>query len=198
MRRFLFAGLLVCLALAGSAERSHAQEKRNYFALIIGPGVPIGGYAGAGTETPGGGGAKSGYLDTFANYARRTGPHGGFAVSIAYGEYDMDAPGDDDWWQVTVLTAGPMYVQPLAKKLDLELKLKLGLMATAEIIDSFLEQRGTGFAIDTRAGLRYDAFRRWSALAEAGIVTSSQRLPLQTDSYGVHALISGIGVAYRW
>jgi hypothetical protein len=191
--------LLVVAALVGAAPRSHAQSdgRKNYYALIIGPGLPIGGYASSGTDSPGAGPARSGYLDTFANYARRTGPRGGWAASLAYGEFEMDAPNDDDWWQVTVLTAGPMYVQPLARKLDLELKLKLGMMATVEIIDSFESQKGVGFAIDARSGLRYDAFRRWSALAEIGLVTSGQRLDLGGNK-GVHAMVSGIGVAFRW
>src|SRR6266545_261125 len=172
--RFLSVLALFAALFGASLAKAQSRERNKYFALIIGPGLPIGGYADSPTASPGAGPALSGYIDTFANFAYRLGRRGGIAASLAYGEFAMASPGDDDWWQVTVLTIGPMYVKPLSEKLDLELKAKAGMMATVEIIDNFENAKGVGFALDLRSGLRYDAFKRWSALAEVGLVTSNQ------------------------
>ena len=188
---------MLAATIAASPVEAQSDGRKKYLALIIGPGLPIGGYANSPTASPGAGPALTGYIDTFANFAYRRGANMGIAASLAYGEFEMASPGDDDWWQVTVLTIGPMWVRPLAKKLDLELKTKGGMMATVEIIDSYSNAKGVGFAVDLRSGLRYDAFRRWSALAEVGLVASSQKFDIG-GSKTVQALVSGIGLAYRW
>lgn len=194
-RSVLLAG--ATLLLSALPAEAQSSDRRWYYALIIGPGVPISEYASRSAGSPGTGPAEWGYIDTFANLAWRGERQWGVAVSLAYGEFAMSS-GDDDWWQVVLLTAGPMYVRPLTRKLWLELKAKAGVMVTTEVVDSYRNSVGNGVALDLRSGLRYDVFRRWSALGEVGIASSRQTFNIGGRDLGVSALISGIGAAYRW
>jgi hypothetical protein len=52
------------------------------------------------TNEPGGGGARTGYNDSFLNLGKQVGTHWGWAGSVFYNEHNMKAQGGDDWWQV--------------------------------------------------------------------------------------------------
>ena len=192
-----FAFSLLVLFTAESALAQH-EERRWFIGLGIGPSAPLGSFADASSHNARAGRATPGYTDTFLNLGYRVGQRFGVAAAFSYGEYIMRDGGGDDWWQVAGLTAGPMYSIPLNAKTALDLKAMFGRIALTPIIDSYetADATGSGLAVDMRATVRYDVFRRWALFAEGGLQSSG----VSFDS-GVRkdyrALISGFGIAFR-
>jgi hypothetical protein len=188
----------VASAIALSAMVStpmRAQENpRGFIGLDIGPSQPFGSFK----DSPGN--ARSGYTSTLLNVGWRRGQRWGVAGMLSYSEYFMrnDDGVDDDWWQVAFVTIGPMYTVPLSPKAALDIKGTLGFAALTPVIDSRASDSdtGPGLAIDMRATVRYDVFRRLAVFAEGGVQSTSA-----TVGDGVkqqyRALIGGFGVAYR-
>jgi Outer membrane protein beta-barrel domain len=196
--RLVRFSLLVLVLL--TAERAFAQEpeRRGFIGLGIGPSTPFGSFnqsSWANTRTDG---TAPGYTDTFVNLGYRMRQHWGVAGAFSYSEFVMTGDGDDDWWQVSGLTAGPMYTLGLGPRAALDLKAMAGLITMLPVVDSRGSEndRGSGLAIDLRAAVRYDVLRRWAIFAEGGI----QAANVSSSSggrTGYRALISGLGVAFR-
>jgi hypothetical protein len=97
-----------------------------------------------------------------------------------------------------MLTIGPMYSLPLGRKTAMDLKTMVGWMGTVEVTDSYANDLSAGdaIALDVRATLRYDLFRRWAVFAEGGVAAANVKLRDGTPK-PVSSLISGLGVAFR-
>jgi hypothetical protein len=130
------------------------------------------------------------------NVGYRIGRRFGVAGAFSYSEYVVRDAGDDDWWQVAGLTAGPMYSHRINHKAALDLKAMIGLIVLTPVVDSYADLVVSGLGVDMRAALRYDVFRRVALFAEAGVQSSNG-----SSADGVRndyrAMISGFGVAYR-
>ncbi len=190
-----FLAGVVALALVTSSLQAQTDERKAFIGITIGPSIPFGTFANT-TNEPGGGGARTGYNDSFLNLGKQVGTHWGWAGSVFYNEHNMKAQGGDDWWQVAGVTAGPMYSTSLSRRAIVDLKLKVGFLTTMPIIDAYETARGRGFATDARVSLRYNVLRRWCLLTEAGVVVSNQSFEDETRQ-GFRAFVSGFGVAYR-
>lgn len=177
---------------------AEAETRRGFIGLGIGPSRPIGSFADTYPDNPKAGLAKPGYTDTFLNVGYRFGKHFGVAVAFSYSESMMRDGGDDDWWQVAVITAGPMYSRPLGARSALDLKAMVGMMALTPVVDSFGtdDDTGAGLAIDVRATVRYDVFRRWAVFAEGGLQSSNVSF-ISNRRTDVRQLTSGFGIAFR-
>ena len=187
--------LLLLVTAPASAQE---KERRGFIGLGIGPSAPFGSFAEASTDGRGGR-AKPGYTDTFLNVGYRLRERWGVAAAFSYSEYVMRDGGDDDWWQVAGIVAGPMYSLRLNARTALDLKAMLGTIVLTPVIDSYETDDGvaSGLAVDVRAAVRFDVFRRWAVFAEAGLQKSSGT-PFPSglrNDYG--ALISGFGIAFR-
>lgn len=195
-----FVRVAVPVILLFTAELALAQdeERRGFIGLGIGPSAPFGSFADASPVNARGGRATPGYTSTLLNLGYRFGRRLGVAAAFSYSEYFIRDGGDDDWWQVAGLTAGPMYSLRLNAKSALDLKAMFGLMALTPVIDSYTTADGTGggFGVDMRATVRYDLFRRWAVFAEGGVQSSAVSFDSGVRS-DHRAMISGFGVAFR-
>jgi outer membrane protein with beta-barrel domain len=192
-----FAVLLIVII---TAEPARAQEKepRGFIGLGIGPSAPLGSFAEASSSDSRTGPANSGYTDSFLNLGYRFRQHLGVAATFSYSEYTMHSGVSEDWWQVAVVTVGPMYSLPLGPRAALDLKAMAGLMALTPVVASFTTDDGTGsgLGVDMRAAVRYDVFRQWAVFAEAGMQAAG--VSYNSGSHtSYRALISGLGVAFR-
>ena len=182
--------IVSALALAPALAQ---ETPRGFIGLDIGPSQPFGAFKGST------GNARAGYTSTLLNVGWRRGRRWGVAGMLSYSEYVMrnDDGVDDDWWQVAFVTLGPMYTVTLSQKAALDLKGTVGLAALTPVIDSYASNNdtGPGLAIDVRAAVRYDVFRRWAVFAEGGVQSTSARVGNGTQEY--RALIAGFGIAFR-
>jgi hypothetical protein len=194
-RQSAFIGSVLAILFGTSSVSAQSDDRKAFIGLTIGPSIPFGAFADKSNQ-PAVGHAKLGYNSSLLNLGRRFGKHFGVAATLFYNEHDIDDPAGDDWWQVAGITAGPMYSRAITDKTILDLKLKLGLIATTQVIDSYENKRGSGLATDARASLRYNVLRRWCLLAEGGVLVSNQSFD-DGSKVGFRALISGFGVAYR-
>jgi hypothetical protein len=192
-----FAVLVIVLFTAEPALAQDA-ERRGFIGLGIGPSAPFGSFADASPVNARAGRAVSGYTDTFLNLGYRFGHRLGVAAALSHSEYGMRDGGDDDWWQVEGLTAGPMYSYRLNAKAALDLKAMFGLVLLTPIVDSYdtADGTGNGLALDMRAAVRYDVSRRWALFAEGGLQSSSVSFSSGARK-DFRALISGFGIAFR-
>jgi len=184
----------VCL----NAVHAQEAERRSFIGIIIGPSQPIGSFADKNPSSAGAGHAKAGYTDTFLNFGKRIGEHWGIAASVAYSEYYTDGDNEDDWYQVALVSVGPMYSRALSRKLIVDIKPKIGFMAVTPVVDSYTTsaETGHGVALDLRGGLRFNIHRRWALLGEVGLMSSPQGY-VDGSTQTVTAIVSGIGFAYR-
>ena len=188
----------VIVLLTAAPALAQDGARRGFIGLSIGPSAPFGSFADTSSVNARAGRATPGYTDTFLNLGYRFGQRLGVAAAFSYSEYFMRDGGDDDWWQVAGLTVGPMYSYRLNAKAALDLKAMFGLMALTPVVDSYTtaDGKGSGLALDMRAAVRYDVFRRWALFAEGGLQSSSVSF-----SSGVRkdfrAMISGFGIAFR-
>ena len=204
MRTYTFRKTVMLLTLLlvpslASAQEKNAEERRGFIGLSIGPSAPFGEFAQTSSEArPRAGDALPGYTDTFLNVSYRFKGRLGAAVAFWYSEHAMRDGGDDDWYQVAGLTAGPMYSLPLSRKTALDLKAMIGFVVLTPVVDSYttVHDVGQGPAVDVRATLRYDIFKRWALFAEAGMHSAGVSFPtgLRRD---VRVATSGFGVAFR-
>lgn len=198
---FVMAVLMLVGAGAASAQVLSAprpeQLRRGFIGIGIGPSMPFGTFA-ADTLTARGGRATPGYIDTFLNIAYRFRDRWGMAVAASYGEYVMRDGGDDDWWQVAALTAGPLYSHPIGTRAALDLKLLIGWISGTPVIDSYstIHGIGHGTSAEFRTAVRYDVFRKWAVFAEVGAQSGSVSFRTGRRTT-IGNLISGVGVAYR-
>jgi hypothetical protein len=182
------------------ARQAFAQEpeRRGFIGLGIGPSTPVGAFAQSSWTNLGDGRTASGYTDTFVNIGYRLREHLGVAGAFSYSEYSMSGGGDDDWYQVAGLTAGPMYSIRLNARAALDLKAMAGLITMTPVVDSYetLDKTGGGLGLDLRAAIRYDVLRRWAVFAEVGVQAANVSFDsgARTD---YRALTSGFGVAFR-
>jgi len=192
-----FALPVVVLFTAQSAVAQNA-ERRGFIGLGVGPSAPFGSFADTSSANVRGGRATPGYTSTILNFGWRFGQRLGVAAAFSYSEYFMRDGGEDDWWQVAGLTVGPMYSYRLNAKAALDLKAMFGLMTLTPVVDSYTTADGTGsgFAVDMRAAVRYDVFRRWALFAEGGLQWSGASFSSGARK-DYRALISGFGIAFR-
>lgn len=188
------------LVVLFTAEPALAQdeERRGFIGLGIGPSAPFGSFADTSSVNARAGRATPGYTSTLLNLGYRFGQGLGVAAAFSYSEYVMRDGGDDDWWQVAGLTVGPMYSLRLNGSAALDLKAMFGLMALTPVVDSYTTADGTGsgLAVDLRAAVRYDVFRRWALFAEGGLQSSGVSFGSGVRK-DVRAMISGFGIAFR-
>jgi hypothetical protein len=193
--RFSLVGILLL-----TADRAFAQdpERRGFIGLGIGPSTPFGGFDQSSWANTRSNGTAPGYTDTFVNLGYRMRQNWGVAGAFSYSEYVMTGDGDDDWWQVAGLTAGPMYTLGLGPRAALDLKTMVGLITMMPVVDTRAsdDDRGSGLGIDLRAAVRYDVLRRWAIFAEGGIQSSNVSFP-SGGRTSYRALISGLGIAFR-
>lgn len=190
--------MLALLACCSTQCLAQSEPRAGFIGLDIGPSVPFGSLARAAAVNPRAAAATSGYTDTFLNAGRRMGEHWGLAVLASYSEFVTPGDGDDDWWQVATVMAGPMYTVPLGERTAVDLKAVAGFVALTPVINSFTTEHksGGGLGVDLRAVIRRDVFTRWALYAEGGIEASRVSFPSGlTGSMGV--LMTGIGIAYR-
>lgn len=192
-----FAFPLIVLFTA-EAALAQDEERRGFIGLAIGPSAPFGSFADTSSVNARAGGATPGYTSTLLSLGYRFGQRLGVAAAFSYSEYITRDAGDDDWWQVAGLTVGPMYSLRLNAKAALDLKAMFGLMALTPVVDSYTTADGTGngFAVDMRAAVRYDVFRRWALFAEGGLQSSGVSFSSGARK-DFRAMISGFGIAFR-
>jgi hypothetical protein len=189
---------LLILLFATEPALAQAAERRGFIGLGIGPSAPSGGFADASLTNARAGRAMPGYIDTFLNIGYRFGRQFGVAAAFSYGEYAIRDGGDDDWWQVSGLSVGPMYTRRLSARAALDLKAMLSMISLTPVVDSYTTGDGTGrgYGVDLRGTLRYDVFRRWALFAEGGLQASGVSFD-SGRSTDYRALISGFGIAFR-
>lgn len=189
---------LLAIGLLTVAAGAQQEDRRGFVGLGIGPSLPLGGFRDDSPTNLRGGRARTGYTDTLVNLGYRFRERLGVAVALSYSEYPMRGVGDDDWWQVAAVTAGPMYSIPLNTRTALELKAMAGIVVLTPVEDGYTTDDGvgTGVGVDLRAALRYDLARRWALFAEGGVQASGASFSsgARTD---YRAVISGFGVAFR-
>lgn len=193
---------VACTAVLGALLTTPVlaqQGPRGFIGLDIGPSQPFGAFSRR-AERAGAGNALAGYTSTLVNLGWRRGRRWGVAALFAYSEYDMrDADAaDDDWWQVTFLTIGPMYTVPLGARAAVDLKGTLGFSALTPVIDSRAGPGdvGSGLAVDVRAAVRYDVLRRLAVFAEGGVQATNATFPAARPQQ-YRAFIGGFGIAFR-
>jgi hypothetical protein len=190
---FALAVMVACGPARGFAQD---DERRGFIGVGIGPSAPFGIFADPSQVDTRAGRATPGYTSTMLNVGYRIGREFGVAGAFSYSEYVMRDGGDDDWWQVAGLTAGPMYSRRINNKTAVDVKAMLGLIVLTPVVDSYADLVVSGLGVDMRAALRYDVFRRVALFAEAGVQSSngSSAAGVRND---YRAMISGFGVAYR-
>lgn len=192
------SALVVIILFAAEPAVGQDAERRGFVGLGIGPSVPFGSFADTSSVNARAGRASPGYTSTLLNLGYRFGNRFGVAAAFSYSEYVTRDGGDDDWWQVASLTVGPLFSHHVNAKTALDLKGMFGLIALTPVVDSYTTADGTGsgLAVDLRAALRYDVFRRWALFTEVGIQSSavSFNSGVRKD-FG--AMISGFGIAFR-
>jgi hypothetical protein len=188
---------LPAIMLFTQSALAQQEERRGFIGLGIGPSAPSGSFAEQLSPEVPNGGVTSGYTDTFVNIAYRLGKRLGVAGAFSYSQYDV--PGDEnDWWEVSGITVGPMYTLPLGARAAIDVKAMIGTLKVTRVVDNYatdhVEETGVGFEI--RGTMRYDLYRRWAVFAEGGL--QSTGVTFASGSRGDYrALISGFGVAYR-
>jgi hypothetical protein len=192
---FAFLGVLLITVEPVDAQE---DERRGFIGLGIGPSLPLGSFGDQSLSNPQGGRAMTGYTDTLLNLGYRFGQSLGLAAAFSYSEYPTRGLGDDDWWQVAGITVGPMYSISLNARSALDLKMMFGGIVVTPVEDGYTTNDGvgTGVAVDIRAALRYDLFRRWALFAESGFQSSGVSFDSGAQK-SYRALISGLGVAFR-
>lgn len=190
---------LILLLVSASAAAAQREDRRGFIGIGIGPSLPVGAFADASVTNPRAGRAFPGYTDTMLNVAYRKGRRWGIAGFFSYSEYVWRNGGDDDWWQVATISAGPLYSYPLGSRAAIDLKGTTGLMALTPVEDSYSTQgsTGSGLVFDTRSAIRYDVFRRWALFAEGGFQFSNVYMPLENGHRDVRAIVGGFGIAFR-
>lgn len=194
-----FSRLVISALLCAAATAGAQESRRGFIGLGIGPSLPFGSFADPSLTNVRGGRAFSGYTDTFLNIGYRGGAYWGVAALFSYSEYVMKNGGDDDWWQVAELAAGPMYTYPLGPRGAVDLKGTLAYFALTPVVDSYTtgDRTGSGLGFDVRAAVRYDVFRAWAIFAEGGVQASNVSFPASGRHTDLRALVSGLGIAYR-
>ena len=190
--------LLIAIIFLVSNLYSQTIERNGFIGITIGPSFPIADFANKSLTNNNGGPAKTGYCDTFINLGYLFSKHFGICSSICYNEYDIENT-ENNWWQLTCISIGPMYSLNLSKKFRFDLKPKIGWVFSNVITDSHLvdNNTGNGLGIDLRASIRYNIFRRWCILGEAGYLSSNQKFG-DDSKRKIQAIVSGLGVAYRF
>lgn len=196
-RRVAVPLLIAVLSTAVPADAQHV-DRRGFIGLGVGPSMPVGSFARESPVHSMGQGATTGYTSTLLNLGYRFRTTLGLAAAISYGEYSIPGAGDDDWWQVASVTAGPMYSFRLNERTGLDLKGMVGMVVLTPVEDGYttVYDVGGGIGFDLRAALRHDVLRRWALFAEGGWQSSSVSFD-SSVGFGHRALISGFGFAYR-
>jgi hypothetical protein len=145
------------------------------------------------------GAALNGYSNSLLNFGYRFGKNIGISAAFFYGELFINGGGDDDWWQVIGITAGPQYTFFPGKKFESDLKARIGLLGTQKVVDTYAngDGLGTGFGLDLRASLRYNLFKRWCLLAETGYFVASQKYG-DGHSGKLQAIAIEFGIGFRF
>ena len=174
-------------------------EKRGYIALTIGPAFPVGDFIDKSFSSSISGKAENGYSNSFINFGYRFGKNLGISAAIFYGEHDVNGSGDNDWWQVTGITAGPQYSFFPGKKFEADLKARFGLLITQKVIDESgnSDGFGDGFGMDIRASLHYNVFKRWCLIAETGYFAANQKYG-DGSSGKLQVIVTGLGIGFRF
>jgi hypothetical protein len=95
------------------------------------------------------------------------------------------------------ITLGPMMTFRLINKLNIDLKLEVGRAFTIEVVDELADSDsfGKGFALDLCTTLRYNIYKRWSLLTEAGYFATSQKFP-HNHRVKMQKIYLGFGAVY--
>jgi hypothetical protein len=192
------SALLVFLLFAAEPAFAQDEERRGFIGYSVGPAMPFGNFADASPTNARGGRAFPGYSSNLLNIVYPTGRRFDVAGTATYGEFVWQDGGDDDWWQMASLTAGPAYSRRLGARATLDLKAMAGFVILTPVVDSYSAQgsEGIGPAADLRAAVRYNVSRRWAMFAEGGVQASNVSFDDGTRT-DYRALVSGFGLAYR-
>jgi hypothetical protein len=178
---------------------SQSPVNRGYIGYSVGPSFHVGKLDYISSDNEREKFAKTGYFINYANFAYfRKGPRNpGLAASVFYGETFVENSQEMDWWIVMGFSVGPVFTFRIIEKLNLDLKLEVGRARTITPIKQIAirDDFGGGFSMDFCNTYRYNVYRRWSLLLEAGYFTTKQKYP-DNRAVRIQKIYTGIGVVY--
>lgn len=185
--------------LIGVNLLAQTEERKGFLGISLGPAFPIGNFGSRSINNPDAGFAKDGYINSFLNFGITYKNHLGFSAAILYGQNDIAQRETVDWWQIVGFTGGLMLTCNLTKKIVIDFKPRIGIILSDEVIDGYstFATQGKGACLDLRTSFRYNIFKRWCLIAEAGYLFSPQLFG-DRSKLTIQTITSGIGFACRF
>jgi len=173
------------------------NEHKSYIGLLMGPSFPVGDLRDGSSSNENAGQAVTGYCANLVNVGYRITPRIGASVFLFDNQYDTAEETNGEWWGVSGILAGPMFTFPIATRLLVDLKPRIGFAGTQLLDEEDLLDDGSGVALNLSASLQYNFARRWSAMTEAGYFSSSPKYK-SGGGTKIQAVNLGFGIAYRF
>lgn len=180
-----------------SLVHSHIEpdyEHRNFFGWMIGPSFPFGDFAGKSSGNNNSVIAQSGYSSDF-NLGMKLSPKFTISISGFYNQYDLAEGNEDYFWLVGGAAIGPLFEIPFTDKFFLDLKPRIGILEAQLLTEEFVENSGSGIAINPGASLKYNIARRWILIAKAEYLYAN---PKELDFNNLQTFNLGFGAGYRF
>jgi hypothetical protein len=189
----LFLSILLCANIS-----AQPKEKKGFIGILIVPSIPVANFADNSLDNKSAGFAKKSYTNYFIDFGYRFGKNLGLSATYFTSNYKIDSSAADLSWGFGGITAGPMWSTHVADKFFLDLRVNFGYTTADIFVKDNLpkEYSGHGLGIDTRVSLRYNLFRHWCVLAEAGYLSSNQKFG-DGRKEKIQIINLGLGFAFR-
>ena len=192
--------IILCsfLWLLSGLAFGQSDKPGGFIGLTLGPSIPLGDFGDKSPDNEKANFAKTGYSDTFINLGHGITRHFGICAGIYYNQYDVDKVNTDLWWMVVGVNIGPMITFPLGEKLFIDLKPKIGIQLSNLVLDTYAAKKdmGSALGVDLRFSMRYNLFRNWCLLMDAGYIDANEKF-LYDRTERIQALSAGVGIGYR-